>query len=94
LLFPDARVDDGRLDYLLARPMNRARLAWEILQSMHGRRGTKGRIVRGQFAALRLQADVPLAAHVDGEPWLRPAEDVRGIEAAVHPAAIRIVCGE
>jgi len=94
LLFPNANIDDGRLDYVLARPMNRARLAWEVLQSMRGKPREFGRIVRGQFATLSLQSDAPLAAHVDGEPWLRPAEGVLAIEVEVLPGSLRVISGK
>lgn len=91
LLFPDASIDDGRLDYVLARPMNRARLAWEVLQSMRGKRRESDAIVRGQFATTSLQSDAPLAAHVDGEPWLRPDEGVFAVKIEVHPGALRVI---
>lgn len=94
LLFTAARVDDGRLDYILARPMNRARLAWEVLQSMRGRQRPDDRIVRGTFSVLELQSDVPLAAHIDGEPWLKPAEGVHGVEITVLAAALRVIAAK
>jgi diacylglycerol kinase (ATP) len=94
MLFPDASIDDGRLDYVLAKPMTRARLAWEVLQSMRGEPREANRIVRGRFATLSLQSDAPLAAHVDGEPWLRPDEGVFAIDLEVHPGALRVILGK
>jgi diacylglycerol kinase (ATP) len=92
VLYPDARIDDGRLDYILARPMNRAKLAWEVFQVMHGRFRQSSGIERGQFSSLSLRSDAPLAAHVDGEPWLRPHENVFSITIDLHPRALAVIC--
>lgn len=89
-LTPCARVDDGRFDYLIAPPASRLRLLWEILKSLRRDRAQDGWIEQGEFAAMRIRSDLPLAAHVDGEPWLRPEEDERELNLTVLPGVLQV----
>jgi len=91
-LLPDARIDDGRLDYLLAAPMGRLRLLWELHHSAHVGRAPDRRIERSRFSTMTVRSSIPLAAHVDGEPWLRPADDVHEIDIRSEPRALRVLC--
>lgn len=89
-LTPCARVDDGRFDYLLAPPATRLRLVWEIYKSLRRERPPDSWIEQGEFSTMTVRSDLPLAAHVDGEPWLRPEEGEREIRINVLPGVLEV----
>ena len=90
-LTPCARVDDGKFDYLLTPPASRPRLLWEMFRSLRRDRAPSSWIEQGEFATLAVESNLPLAAHVDGEPWLRPEENERQLRVAVHPGILRVI---
>lgn len=89
-LVPDARIDDGKFDYIVAKPASRLKLLWEIYRSLQRERAPDDWIERGEFTTLDVTSDIPLAAHVDGEPWLRPAEGERQLSVTVLPGVLRV----
>lgn len=90
-LTPCAQVDDGRFDYLIAPPASRLRLMWEIYKSLRRERAASPWIEQGEFASMTVRSDVPLAAHVDGEPWLRPEEGEYGLQITVLPSVLQVL---
>jgi diacylglycerol kinase (ATP) len=90
-LAPCARVDDGRFDYLVVPPASRFRLIWEMYKSLRRDRAASRWIEQGEFSTMRVESSIPLAAHVDGEPWLRPAEDERRLAITVHPGVLKVL---
>jgi YegS/Rv2252/BmrU family lipid kinase len=92
LLMPDARVDDGQFDYILATPVSRPRLLWKVRQAFTGRPLKAPWIEQGRFSLLTVRSDIPLAAHVDGEPWLAPEAGVHELTIEVLAGAIRVLC--
>lgn len=91
-LLPEARIDDGEFDYLLAAPTNRLRLLWGVASALRGGRPRAAWMERGRFASLAIRSSIPLAAHIDGEPWLRPDEGVRDVAVTVLVGALRVLC--
>jgi diacylglycerol kinase (ATP) len=89
-LHSEARLDDGRFDYLVAAPMSRARLLWRLAQSTRRGMLQDPLLERGTFSSLDVRSSLPLAAHIDGEPWLRPEEEVREMSVEVLPAALQV----
>ena len=89
-LTPCARVDDGRFDYLLAPPASRLRLVWEIYKSLRRDRPPDSWIEQGEFSTMTIRSDLALAAHVDGEPWLRPEDGERDLKIDVLPGVLQV----
>ncbi|WP_428305755.1 diacylglycerol/lipid kinase family protein [Lacipirellula sp.] len=89
-LMPDAKIDDGRFDYLVARPATRLRMLWEIYRSLGRERAASAWAEQGEFASMTVESDLPLAAHVDGEPWLRPEEGERELTLTVLPRVLLV----
>ena len=92
LLTPEAIIDDRQFDYILARPMNRLRLLALIPKAMRGGHLPHPCIEHGRFSTLVLHSSMPMAVHVDGEPWARPDEGIREITIKVLPGALRVLC--
>lgn len=88
---PQARPDDGVLDYAcigkVSRPMM-LRLLPEVMRGTHGR----FRQVRmGKLCRMELQADSPLTIHLDGEIYAGFGMDVRRLDVEIIPGAIELV---
>jgi YegS/Rv2252/BmrU family lipid kinase len=90
-LHSSARVDDGRFDYLIGPPISRARLLWRLVQSTRHSALRDSRLQSGQFSTLGVRSDIPLAAHIDGEPWLWPEAGVRELSVEALPGALRVL---
>lgn len=90
-LLPGASLDDGRFDYLLAAPTSRLRLLWNVRHALAGRPIEGPWIERGRFARLGIASDAALVAHIDGEPWLAPEDEVREAAIEVLPRALEVV---
>lgn len=91
VLAPDARLDDGRFDYLHVGPIAR----WELLRYVPGM--VTGRLPtdhplmwRGLCQHVHVESTMPFAVHLDGELFCLPETGVRTLEATIQPAALRI----
>jgi diacylglycerol kinase (ATP) len=87
-----AAADDGLLDYVLAKPVSRLRILWMAASALRGVPPRADWIERGTFKAMKVESDIPLAAHVDGEPWLEPADGVRELSVDLEAAGLQVLC--
>ncbi len=92
LLTPEATIDDGRFDYVLAKPMNRLRLLRLLSKSIRGEHLDHPCIEHGQFSTMTIRSNIPIAAHVDGEPWAKPEEGILEMSIEMHASALRMLC--
>lgn len=88
---PEAKPDDGLLNYAgiqrVSRPMM-FRLLPEVMRGTHGR----FRQVRmGEFTHLQAQSDRPLYIHMDGEIFAGWGNDVRGLRVDLLPQELEVV---
>jgi YegS/Rv2252/BmrU family lipid kinase len=88
---PDARVDDGTLDYVMVPHMGRAQILGLLPKVMNGTHGTDKAVTISTFRKLRLEADSALPIHTDGELWSPYEINTRSIEVEILPAAIRLL---
>ncbi len=91
-LMPDATLDDGYFDYLLAPSVSRWKLLWKVRHALSGKKVEGDWIERGRFQQLTIHSDVALVAHIDGEPWLATTDEVRDLSIDVLPLALRVLC--
>ncbi|MEM9657816.1 MAG: YegS/Rv2252/BmrU family lipid kinase, partial [Planctomycetota bacterium] len=92
LLAPHADVADGQLDYVLLEPTGRLALLRLLHRSRQGAHLDDGAVRTGRFASLQVRSDIPIAAHVDGEPWITLEQDVRCLDLRVLPAELQTIC--
>jgi diacylglycerol kinase family enzyme len=91
LLAPHAQLDDGFFDYLHAGPVPR----WELLRYVPaliagGLPDDHPRLWQGRCREVRLTSEAPLTAHVDGEFFTLPEDDVRELEIHILPGRLRV----
>ena len=91
-LMPDATLDDGYFDYLMAPPVSRWKLLWKVRHALTGKNVEGDWIERGRFKRMAIRSDVALVAHVDGEPWIAAADEVRELTVDVLPQSLRVLC--
>jgi YegS/Rv2252/BmrU family lipid kinase len=88
---PNAKPDDGVLDYAcvthVSRPMM-LRLLPEVLNGTHGR---FPQVRMGTLTRLELRAEAGLPIHVDGEIFAGFGMDVRNLSIELLPGAMEIV---
>ena len=87
---PGARVDDGQLNFILIRKVSRLRALQLLPKIIRAEHMAEPEVTLGRTASLSLEADGPLAIHLDGEIYARREENVRQVEIQIQPAAIRI----
>jgi diacylglycerol kinase family enzyme len=88
---PDARLDDGVLNYASVMKISRLmmfRLLPEVIKGTHGR----FKAVRlGHLKKITIVADRPLYIHTDGEIFSGFGMDVRELSLEILPAALEVM---
>ncbi len=88
---PQARPDDGILDYAcigkVSRPMM-LRLLPEVMKGTHGR---FPQVRMGKLTQMELQSESPLVIHVDGEIFAGFGMDIRQLRVEIIPGAVELV---
>lgn len=88
---PEAKNDDGVLDYLMITPISRPmmfRLLPEVMKAAHARFGC---VTLGRFRTLTLEAGRAVPVHLDGELWAPYEVDVRKLTVSIVPGAVRLI---
>ena len=88
---PEAKVDDGWLDYAaitsVSRPMM-FRLLPEVMKGTHGR---FPQVRVNRFKELSITSDRPLVIHTDGEIFAGFGTDVRELSVKILPEALEVI---
>jgi diacylglycerol kinase family enzyme len=91
LMAPEAQLDDGLFDILLAGPLSR----WELLRCFPGM--VSGKLPKnhpalwtGRCQQLTLSSEKPLAVHTDGELFCVPEDQVRNLEIGILPKRLLV----
>jgi diacylglycerol kinase family enzyme len=88
---PEARVDDGFLNYTGVCQVTRAKMLRLLPEFLKGTQGRFRQVRMGQFQSLELQADRPLIIHTDGEIFAGFGMDIRHLRAKILPGAIEVM---
>jgi diacylglycerol kinase (ATP) len=88
---PQARPDDGVLDYAGVLQTSRLRMFRLLPEVMKGTHAGFKEIRMGRFRRLSLQADRPLYIHLDGEIFAGWGMDVRRLEVELLAGEIEVI---
>lgn len=94
LVAPQARNDDGLLEYATIRKVSRLmmfRLVPEVMKGTHGR---FKQVRMGTFHKMTLKSDRALYIHADGEIYTGFGTGIRKLSIELIPAAIHVVGGK
>jgi len=91
VMAPEARLDDGWLDYVHAGTLSR----WEVVRllprvAFWGPPAAHPKVRLGRCRQVRLRSITPLIVHVDGEFFCRPEDNMRDLDIDILPAALRV----
>lgn len=93
LIAPDAKIDDGILDYAMITDVSRPMMFRIVPEVMKGTHGRFKQVKMGTCKKYTLTADRPLYIHADGEIFSGPGSDVRHVSFEILPDALRVVRG-
>jgi diacylglycerol kinase (ATP) len=91
LIQPQARPDDGRLNYAWVGKISRLRMLRLLPEVMRGTHGRFAEVRMGAFERLQLSADRPLRIQTDGEVFAGLDSQVRELTVEVLPGEIEMV---
>lgn len=91
LLTPNAKLDDGLFDYLLAGPLSR----WELLKYLPkmatGNLPTNHPLLAiGRCRRVTVESETPFRIHLDGEFFCHPEDGVRQVEIELLPGRLAV----
>ena len=67
VMAPDAEIDDGLLDVVVAKGMGRLSIVRFLPQVLSGRHINNPRVIKFRTTKLTVESDTPLPVHADGE---------------------------
>jgi diacylglycerol kinase family enzyme len=91
VMAPEARLDDGWLDYVHSGALSRL----EVLRflprlALSGPPSDHPKVRLGRCRRVRLRSSAPLIVHVDGEFFCRPEDRIQDLDIEILPAALRV----
>lgn len=90
---PDAKIDDGILNYAMIANVGRAMMFRIVPEVMNGTHGRFKQVTLDTFKKFTLTADRPLYIHADGEIYSGPGTDLRQVSFEILPNALKVVRG-
>jgi len=93
LIAPNARIDDGLLDYAMITNVSRLKMFRIVPEVMKGTHGRFKEVTMDRCKKFTLTADRPLYIHADGEIFSGPGTDIRQVSIEILPNALKIIRG-
>jgi YegS/Rv2252/BmrU family lipid kinase len=93
LIAPEAKIDDGILDYAMIQNVSRPMMFRIVPEVMKGTHGRFKQVRLGKCQKFTLSANRPLYIHADGEIFSGPGTDIRKISFEILPNALKVVQG-
>ena len=93
LIAPDAKIDDGIMDYAMITDVSRLMMFRIVPEVMKGTHGRFKQVRMGTCKKFSLTANRPLYIHADGEIFSGPGTDLRKVSFEVLPNALKVVRG-
>ena len=88
VMAPDAEIDDGLFDVVVAKGMGRLGVLQLLPQVLKGQHMSHPKVVKFRTGRLSVEADVPLPIHADGELTYTGAMK---LEIEVMPKALEVI---
>jgi YegS/Rv2252/BmrU family lipid kinase len=93
LIAPDARIDDGLLDYLMVSNLGRLRMLRLVPEFMKGTHTGFKEVSMGTCKKFSLKSSLPLYIHADGEIYTSFGSNLHGVTFEILPGALQVVMG-
>ena len=93
LVAPDAKTDDGLLNYVMISKCSRPMMFRLIPEVMNGTHGRFDLIKMGTCQKFSLVSDRPVYIHTDGEIFTSFGSNLRKLDFEILPGALKVVKG-
>jgi YegS/Rv2252/BmrU family lipid kinase len=93
LIAPEAKIDDGILNYAMITNVSRPMMLRIVPEVMKGTHGRFKQVRMGTCKKFTLSANRPLYIHADGEIFTGPGTDLRKVSFEILPNALQVVRG-
>jgi diacylglycerol kinase (ATP) len=90
---PEARNDDGILNYVMIAKCSRPMMFRLIPEVMNGTHGRFDLVKMGTFRKFSLESARPVYIHADGEIYTSFGSNLRRVDFAILPGALKVVKG-
>jgi diacylglycerol kinase (ATP) len=88
IITPDAKLDDGILNYVTIKKISRLMMLRLVPEVMKGTHGRFKQVRMGTCRRMSVTSKQPLYVHCDGEIYAGFGTDIRKLEIQVHPNSI------
>lgn len=88
---PDAKADDGILDYATVKKISRLGMLNLLPRVMAGTHTNMKPVHMGTFKEMTLQSESPMHIHFDGEIYAGFGSEVNRISIEIFPAAVKVL---
>ncbi len=93
LIAPEAKIDDGILNFAMITNVSRPMMFRIVPEVMKGTHQRFKQVTMGTCKKFTLTADRPLYIHADGEIFSGPGSDIRKVSFEILPNALKVVRG-
>jgi diacylglycerol kinase (ATP) len=93
MMAPEAKADDGFLNYVMIRKVSRPMMFRLLPEVMRGTHGNFPQVKMGTCKKLSLVSDKPLYMHTDGEIFTSFGSNLKSVTFEIIPQALRVVRG-
>jgi YegS/Rv2252/BmrU family lipid kinase len=93
LIAPEAKIDDGILDYAMITNVSRLKMLRIVPEVMKGTHGRFKEVTISTCQKFTLTADRPLYIHADGEIFSGPGTDLHKVSFEIVPNALKVIRG-
>lgn len=93
MIAPDAKADDGNMDYVIIRKIGRAMMFRLVPEFMRGTHGRFAEVKLGTCKKFSLTSDKPLFIHTDGEIFTSFDSNLKRVSFEILPGALQVVRG-
>jgi diacylglycerol kinase (ATP) len=88
---PDARLDDGILNYVTIKKISRLMMLRLVPEVMNGTHGKFKEVKMGTCRMMKIDSKQPLYIHIDGEIYAGLGTDIHHLTIQLHPGAIQFL---
>jgi YegS/Rv2252/BmrU family lipid kinase len=91
---PHAEMDDGVLNYTIAKKVSRLKMLMLLPAFMNGTQEKDKAVYMGTFKKMEIQSDKPLYLHTDGEMFAGFNHDIHHLTIEIIPEALEVIVPE
>ena len=93
MIAPDAKNDDGIMDYMMIAKCSRAMMFRLVPEVMNGTHGRFDLVKMGTCQKFSITSELPVYIHADGEIYTSFGSNLHKVDFEILPGALRVVKG-